>query len=98
MKLHFSQHIKDKPTHFVEKIWKGLKTCISQELYIEHEKRMSHEKLTKQYEVDIEVYEKVLPKIHTIRKDLKKDWHVGKPINFLINFRGNKTVYFAPVL
>ncbi|MBS7234285.1 hypothetical protein KHA90_25155, partial [Flavobacterium psychroterrae] len=23
---------------------------------------------------------------------------VGKPINFLINFRGNKTVYFAPVL
>jgi hypothetical protein len=98
MKLHFSQHANKIPTYFVEKIWKGLKNCISPEQYFKIQAELSSDEMKKEYTIDLEVYQKVLPKIHTIRRDLNKSWIVGKPINFIINLKGNKTIYFAPVL
>ncbi|MBS7234053.1 hypothetical protein KHA90_23905 [Flavobacterium psychroterrae] len=98
MKLPFSQEVNGKPTHFVEKIWKGLKESLSKELHARHEAQMTHEELTKPYEVDSDIYPLVLPKIHTIRRDLKNRWKAKALIHFVINFRGNKTYQFAPVL
>jgi hypothetical protein len=96
MILPFSTKLNGKPTYFVEKIWKGLKECISEELQHSFEKIMTPEELTNPYQVDGEVYLKVLPKIHTIREDKKDRWKPGTMIDFFINTRTKDMFRFAP--
>lgn len=98
MILGFSTKINGKPTCFVEKIWKGLKNNISTELYSEIELKLSSQEMNKPYPVDTEVYEKVKPKLHTIREDLKDRWKPGTKIDFFINCRQPTMFRFAPVL
>ncbi|MDA6068013.1 hypothetical protein NJT12_00150 [Flavobacterium sp. AC] len=98
MILGFSTQINGKPTHFVEKIWKGLKENISDELRIQQEAKMTPEELTTPYEVDSEVYPGVKAKLHTIREDKKDRWEKGKNIDFFINCRKKDMKRFAPVL
>ncbi len=98
MILGFSTQLNGKPTHFVEKIWKGLKNNITKELYFKILQHNNYELITKQYPVDIDIYEKVLPKLHTFREDLKDSWKAGIKIDFFINVRTKNMFRFAPVL
>lgn len=98
MILGFSTHLNGKPTHFIEKIWKGLKENISKELNIQHEANMSQEELTTPYEVDSDIYPIVKAKLHTIREDKNDRWKTGKKIDFYINVRKPNMLRFAPVL
>lgn len=98
MILGFSTELNGKPTHFIEKIWKGLKENISKEFYVVHETRMSHEEMTTEYEVDSDIYPTVKAKLHTIREDKKDRWKKGMNIDFFINCRQKNMKRFAPVL
>nr|WP_294922158.1 hypothetical protein [uncultured Flavobacterium sp.] len=98
MILGFSTQLNGKPTHFVEKIWKGLKNNITKELYFKILQYNNYELTTKQYPVDIDIYEKVLPKLHTFREDPKDRWKAGMKIDFFINVRKKNMFRFAPVL
>ena len=98
MILGFSTQLNGKPTHFVEKIWKGLKENLSKELHAQHEAQMTPEELTKPYEVDSAVYPLVKAKLHTIREDPKDRWKKGNNIDFFINVRKKDMFRFAPVL
>ena len=98
MILGFSTQLNGKPTHFVEKIWKGLKENLSKELHALHEAQMTQEELTKPYEVDGEVYPLIKAKLHTIREDRKDRWEKGNKIDFFMNVRKKNMFRFAPVL
>lgn len=98
MILGFSTQLNGKPTHFVEKIWKGLKENLSKDLHAQHEAQMTPEELTKPYEIDSAVYPLVKAKLHTIREDSKDRWKKGKKIDFFINVRKKDMLRFAPVL
>lgn len=98
MILGFSTQLNGKPTHFVEKIWKGLKENLSKELHAQHEAQMTQEELTKPYQVDSESYAKVKAKLHTIREDKKDRWKTGTNIDFYIDVRKKNMLRFAPVL
>lgn len=95
MILPFSTQINGKPTYFVEKIWKGLKTQ-STESYIKLWATVSPEETTKQFPVDIDIYNEVKPKLHTIREDKKDRWKPGVMIDFFINARQKNMFRFAP--
>ncbi len=95
MILPFSTQINGKPTYFVEKIWKGLKTQ-SPESYIKLWATVSPEETTKQFPVDIDIYNEVKPKLHTIREDKKDRWKPGVMIDFFINARQKNMFRFAP--
>ncbi|MBP4137440.1 hypothetical protein [Flavobacterium geliluteum] len=98
MILGFSTQLNGKPTHFVEKIWKGLKENLSKELHALHEAQMTQEELTKPYEVDGDVYPLVKAKLHSLREDKKGRWKAGMKIDFFINVRKKDMFRFAPVL
>ena len=95
MILPFSTQINGKPTYFVEKIWKGLKTQ-SPESYIKLWAKVSPEETTKQFPVDIDIYNEVKPKLHTIREDKNDRWKLGVMIDFFINARQKNMFRFAP--
>lgn len=98
MILGFSTQIKEKPTYFIEKIWKGIKENISRELYFKILSHTAPEEMIKQYPIDAEVYEKIFPKVHTIREDSGNRWKIGCKIDFFINVRKKNMFRFAPVL
>lgn len=95
MILPFSTQINGKQTYFVEKIWKGLKTQ-SPESYIKLWATVSPEETTKKFPVDIDIYNEVKPKLHTIREDKKDRWKPGVMIHFFINARQKNMFRFAP--
>lgn len=95
MELFFSTEINGKPTHFVEKIWKGLKT-LSPEAYIKVWASVSPKEMTKKYQVDMDVYKTVEPKLHTIRQDKRQRWKIGVPIDFSISTKTKDMFCFAP--
>ena len=98
MILGFSTQLKEKPTYFVEKIWKGIKENISRELYFKIVSQTAPEEMIKQYPIDAEVYDEILPKVHTIREDHGNRWKIGCKIDFFINVRKKNMFRFAPVL
>ncbi len=98
MILPFTTHIAGKPTYFVEKIWKGIKGEISRDLYFEITKNKSPEELTKQYTINGEVYDKIKPKIHTLRNDVYNIWCPGTLIQFFTKDSNLEPFQFAPVL
>lgn len=97
MILPFSTQLNGKPTHFVEKIWKGLKQ-LSEAENKEISAHLTYEETIKPYVMDDEAYPKVQPKLHTIRADVKGRWQPGKLIHFVINNRQPNYYQFAPVL
>jgi hypothetical protein len=96
MILPFSTQLNGKPTYFVEKIWKGLKECISPELQIKFEQNMTKDEMEKTYQIDGEIYVFSNPKIHTIREDMNNRWKAGVIIDFFINTRTKNMFRFAP--
>lgn len=95
MILPFSTQINGKPTYFVEKIWKGLKT-LSPESHSKIIASVSPGEQIKQFPVDIDVYKEVKQKIHTIREDKNDRWQPGVMIDFFINARQKNMFRFAP--
>lgn len=89
MTLAFSQKIENKPTYFVEKIWKGLANlpvCEEFNNYV----------FSEFYNGGLLETEKA--KIHTIRADKSNRWKVGGKIHMVINNRSKNRLQFAPVL
>lgn len=89
MTLSFSTHIDGKPTHFVEKIWRGL---LAQGIDLDeflgfYEKQLLCRSILPRY-----------PKLHTIRADEKDRWKAGRKIHFVINNRTANRLQFAPVV
>ncbi len=97
MTLGFSTHIAGWPTLFTNKIVKGL--------WHSHSKLMNDWALNSEAPPEglfnyLSVYEqeKILPKIHTIRIDLKDRWKIGNKIHFVIDNRTKDRFQFAPVV
>lgn len=90
MILPFSTQLNGKPTHFVERIHKGIR-----DNYM-----LSPVDPSIHYPVNYNFQAKsfVPPKIHTIREDKKDHWKVGTNIDFFINCRQKNMFRFAPVL
>jgi len=98
MTLPFKTQINDKPTYFVEKIWKGLETIVP-----------SYNRVAMEYDYayrdkfNLDLYptyftENYNPKLHTIREDPHNRWKVGNNIHFVINNRSPNRFQFAPVV
>lgn len=98
MILGFSTKINGKETFFVDKIWKGLKENISEELYHEIILNIPPEEMVKPYVVNTEKFNSVNPKLHTLRDDINDRWHSGIKIDFFINVRKKNMCRFAPPL
>lgn len=90
MILPFSTQSNGKPTHFVERIHKGIRenymlAPVDPSIhYPPNYNFVAKDKLPK--------------KIHTIREDKKNRWKVGTKIDFFINCRQKDMFRFAPVL
>lgn len=97
MILKFSKNINSRPTNFVEKIWKCFKEYVSRELHQKFSEKLSYEEQTKLYKIDGEIYDKVLPKLHTIREDPADKWKESEEITFVIkDGRESEPEIFAP--
>jgi len=96
MILPFSTQLNGKPTHFVEKIFLGLKNGFTQEDNYKIEYELSEEEYTKEYKTDLIVFCSVKPKLHTIREDKNNRWKPGVMIDFFINARQKNMFRFAP--
>jgi hypothetical protein len=102
MILSFSTQLNGKPTYFVEKILAGF--IINAELsrnmlFMAHIAKFVKEyALYKKvpYQEVISDIEKVKPKLHTIREDLKDRWVIDRVIDFFINCRQPTMFRFAP--
>jgi hypothetical protein len=98
MTLSFKTHIDGQPTHFVEKIWKGL--IVNKDILgISFNNR--HHWLTKcvySGNMDEAWAAATGIKIHTIRADPKNRWRVGMLIHFVIKNRTPKRFQFAPTI
>jgi len=95
MNLSFSRKIKKENTYFPEKIIRGLEL-------LEYKKMTLLDFL---YEVtpesewmDITDFQKLTPKITTLREDKKDRWKSGNDIHFVINNRTPQRFKFAPVV
>lgn len=96
-RTHWGKEMGDlagKPTHFAEKIIRGLYVneiiCRTEQYYLVAE-------LNKKNRFHINL-EDVVPKFHTIREDKKDRWKVGSKIHFVVNNRTKDRFQFAPVL
>jgi len=89
MILPFTLTINNKPTYFVEKIWKSIK---------DHEITQELVNPTFSNYFDWSIFGNVEPKLHTIRPDTTNRWHEGNKIHFYINCRQKNMFQFAPVL
>jgi hypothetical protein len=98
MKLSFATIIDDKPNYFLEKIWKGLLLNHSnlESMYMEYQRRHLN-KFGSFWDGDT-FREFLLPKVHTLRKDLKKEWKPGMEIQLVINQYMEDEFQFAPAL
>lgn len=88
MILPFSTQLNGKPTHFVERIHKGITTnymLAPQSKYFPPN-------------YNFVAKDKLPAKLHTIREDKKNLWKVGTKIDFFINCRQKDMFRFAPVL
>lgn len=88
MTLSFTQKIKDKPTHFVEKILASLHA----------DKNFKGFTLSNFYNHDLDYLETAHPKLHTIRKDKSNRWKTGNDIHPVINNRTPDRFQFAPTI
>lgn len=86
MILPFSTQLNGKPTYFVERIHYGLI------------QKLGVLVTNKSADFSYQIYFECLPKLHTIREDLKERWKVGTNIDFFINVRQKNMFRFAPVL
>lgn len=87
MILSFKTKINEKPTYFVEKIWKSLQPVELAD-YIAH---IDGKYLAPMYKrTDLNA------KLHTIRKDENNRWKKGVIIDFFINARQKNMFRFAP--
>lgn len=77
-----------EPTHFVEKIWKGIP---EQPITGEFAEAIHSDRF------QMDAYKEVIGKPHTIREDPGKRWKVGMDIHFYINVRRKDMFQFAPV-
>jgi len=98
MKLSFSTKIEDKPNYFLEKIWKGIlqEHPNLENTYLDYQRRHL-DKFGCFWDGD-NYREFLNPKIHTIRRDVNKQWKKGMTINLVININENDEFQFAPVL
>ncbi|WP_420582060.1 hypothetical protein [Reichenbachiella sp.] len=94
MNLGFKLYEKGKPTHFPEKILKGLhdRLMIGDE---DFDKYLQHVEVNYPEYPDLDTPNE---KTHTIREDPKNRWKVGSKIHFLIGNQTPKRFQFAPVL
>lgn len=88
MTLGYSTEIYGKPTRFMEKVLKGYKGPVTQEVA----NAFHHPKFS---EPDFKL---VQPKIHTIREDRKNLWKVGMDIHMVIGNRTKNRFQFAPIV
>lgn len=91
MILPFSTQINDKPTYFVERIHKSLKST-----YFNDSVGFSPAHVPKDF--DFLMFPLLEPKHHTIREDKNDRWKAGTKIDFFINCRQKNMFRFAPVL
>jgi len=89
MTLGFVTKIGNKPTLFVEKIWKGIE---------DHEITKELCDATFKYGFNWDKYGSINAKIHTIRADTPNRWKVGNKIHFAINNQTKDRFQFAPIL
>lgn len=85
MILGFKTQINGKPTYFPEKIIKAIRTKLN-----------VNDNIDLDYRFDIFAYDKVKPKLHTIREDKNNRWKPGAMIDFFINVRTKLMLRFAP--
>ncbi len=95
MTLGFSTKIKDKLTHFPEKIIRSLE--------ITEPKKMTYYDLLSEVQkeneqLNIHEFQELKPKLHTIREDKKDRWKKGNDIHFVINNRTKNRFQFSPIL
>jgi hypothetical protein len=90
--------MKEKETFFVEKIFKGIKKCFTDNSYYDLGRVFNENEVIIPYEVDIDIFNVVKPKLHTIREDKNDRWQVGTIIDFFINVRQKSMFRFAPRL
>jgi hypothetical protein len=98
MKLSFTTTIDDKPTYFLEKIWKGL-LLDRQDLdnvYLEYQRRHL-DKFGRFWDGD-DFREFLNQKTHTIRRDTEREWKPGMEIQLVINQNEQDEFQFAPLL
>lgn len=91
MILPFSTQMNGKPTYFVERIHKSLKST-----YFNDSVGFSPAHVPKDF--DFVMFPLLEPKHHTIREDKNDRWQVGTKIDFFINCRQKNMFRFAPVL
>jgi hypothetical protein len=98
MKLSFVTAIENKPNYFLERIWKGLLLGQANldDVYMEYQRRHL-DKFGSFWDGD-NFREFLLPKIHTLRKDLKKEWKPGMEIQLVINQNNEDEFQFTPIL
>lgn len=95
MILSFKTQIENKPTYFIEKIWKSL---LSQRYNLLAYHRFRDESAYDGVIDQWDYSESVLPKIHTIREDKNNRWKIGNKIDFFINARQKSMFRFAPMM
>ncbi|WP_119792061.1 hypothetical protein [Flavobacterium anhuiense] len=95
MILSFKTQIENKPTYFIERIWRCL-LCKNFNLLAYHKFRdeSAYNEVIDQWDFK----ETLKPKLHTIRQDSKNRWKKGNKIDFFINARKPKMFRFAPVV
>lgn len=89
MTLGFKTHFNEKPSFFMEKIWKSIK---------DHEITKELADATHIHNFNWTVWGNIPPKIHSIRKDNSNQWKVGNKIHFVYHNRTPNRFQFAPVL
>lgn len=95
MILPFSTQLNGKPTFFVEKIWKGIRDN-SNEIIEHYEYDWDYKRKQETRLFQWTIFEKLKPKIHTIREDKNNRWKPGVLIDFYINCRQPNMFRFAP--
>lgn len=98
MILPFKTQINGKPTYFVEKIFKGIKKAVNNDLSCKIAYEIPPDEMLRQYSLDIDKYHEVYPKIHTIREDKNNRWKAGVMIDFFINTPTKDMLRFAPTI
>lgn len=93
MILPFSIQLNGKPTYFVEKI---LKSFNDRQMTEADEDMVKN--LVNHNAIDLNHYELVQPKIHSIRDDVHKRWRKDVMIDFFINTRKPNMMRFAKPL
>jgi len=98
MILPFSQQLKGKPTHFVERI---VKSVLDGYTEIETDcfelLKQAESNYDGKYSFNWDIEKTVEPKLHTFRIDNKNRWKSGNKIHPVINNRSKNQLQFAPV-